>query len=144
MPTLHRRLISAWIAIGAILLSALMPTVSMALEGVRDKSTVADGSWIEVCSIQGSSWVRMAADGRVLATSPHKPLDAPASAHGEHCPYCLHQAASFALPPPQPFVLPVWPHHGKLLALKTPSAPLALAWLTPAARAPPTRRFDRR
>jgi hypothetical protein len=54
----HRRVISSWIAILAILLNALMPTVSLARESSRGESAVRSGDWVEVCFVQGSSWVR--------------------------------------------------------------------------------------
>lgn len=137
MSIRHRRVIFSWIAILAILLNALMPTVSMALESSRGKSAASSRDWVEVCSTQGSSWVRLATDGSLLEKTDNKPLDAPASAHIEHCPYCLTHAASFGLPPSSAWALPVWPLITDLLLQRAPLALPSVAWLAPTARAPP-------
>lgn len=137
MQTRHCRVISSWIAILAILLNALMPTVSMALENSRGKPVASSSGWIEVCSTQGSTWVRLDSYGNLLDQTDRKPLDAPASAHGGQCLYCLTHAASFGLPPAPVWVLPVWPRTTDLLAQRTPLALTPVAWLAPAARAPP-------
>lgn len=137
MTTRPRRTLSNWIAILAILLNALMPTVSVALESARGKPVASLGDWIEVCSTQGSTWVRLDSYGRLLEQTERKPVDAPASAHVEHCPYCLTHAASFGLPPTPVWVLPVWPRTPDLLPQRAPLALTPIAWLAPAARAPP-------
>ena len=62
-PHRHRSL-STWIAILAILLNALMPTLSVALE--RPRAPSGNSGWIEVCSTQGTFWVRLAPDGQLL------------------------------------------------------------------------------
>jgi hypothetical protein len=138
MQTRHRRVISSWIAILAILLNALMPTVSMALESSRGQSVPSSSDWIEVCSVQGSTWVRLDSHGSLIEQTDRKPVGAPASAHDGHCPYCLTHAASFGLPPVPVWVLPVWPRTADLLPQRTPLALPPVAWLAPAARAPPT------
>jgi len=137
MKTRHHRVISSWIAILAIVLNALMPTVSMALEGGRGGGAANGNDWIEVCSVQGSTWVRLAADGSLLEQTGQKPKDAPASVHGEHCLYCLTHAASFALPPVPALALSVWSQSAELLLRHEPLALVSVAWRAPAARAPP-------
>jgi hypothetical protein len=137
MQSRQRRVVFSWIAILAILLNALMPTVSVALENSRGKAVGGNGDWTEVCSVQGSTWIRLAADGSLLEQTDRKPTGAPASAHGEHCPYCLTHAASFALPPAPALVLPVWMPRADILPQNEPQARTPVAWLAPAARAPP-------
>ena len=137
MQIRHRSVISSWIAILAILLNALMPTVSMALENSRGNPGASSSDWVEVCSSQGTTWVRMGKDGSLLEQTSRKPVDAPASAHEGHCLYCLTHAASFGLPPLPVWVLPVWPSTTDLLPQRAALAQTPVAWLAPAARAPP-------
>jgi len=138
MKTCQRRVITSWIAILAILLNALMPTVSMAMESSRGKSIASSNDWIEVCTTQGSIWVHLDSLGRLIEQSDKKPADAPASLHAEHCPYCLTHAASFGLPPQSVMVLAVWPPVADLLPQVDLQVHKRLVWLMPAARAPPT------
>jgi hypothetical protein len=129
------RILSSWIAILAIVLNALVPTVSVAFEKGRSGHSGSD--WIEVCSTQGSTWVRLGSDGAVLEKTDQKPADAPASAHGGHCPYCLTHAASFALPPGPDWQVPVHPVSFDFSLRDEPLAFSSVKWLAPAARAPP-------
>jgi len=132
-----RRALSSWIAILAVLLNALMPTVSVALENARSPLTARSSNWTEVCSTQGTIWVRLAADGSLIEQTSQRPADAPASLHVEHCPYCLTHAASFGLPPAPAWAVPVWPRTARLLPHSALLAQPPVAWLAPAARAPP-------
>lgn len=74
------RRFAAWLAVFAMLLAALAPTVSHAL-------SPATGGTIEVCSVDGP---RSIPDPDAPAPAPHNAL--------EHCPFCATQAGSFALP----------------------------------------------
>jgi hypothetical protein len=131
------RILSSWIAIVAILLNVLVPTVSVALEKVRPGQSGSGSDWIEVCSTQGSTWARLGNDGAVLEKTGKKPADAPASAHGGHCPYCLTHAASFALPPAPAWETPVNPATFDYSLKDEPLAFSSVKWLAPAVRAPP-------
>jgi len=133
----RKRLFSTWMAILAIVLNALLPTLSLAFDTGRTEPTPAGGNWIEICSVSGSSWVLLDADGQLLARSDQQPEGVLAGAHVGHCPYCLTHAASFGLPPAPDTGLFTWSgmrHH-----LAHPGVPFQthLVWLTPAARAPP-------
>jgi len=132
-----RQVVSGWIAILAILLNALMPTVSVALDNGRAGKAASGGDWFEVCSIQGSTWVRLASDGSLLEQTDRKPADAPASVHGEHCLYCLTHAATFALPPAPVWALPVVLPPSDLFLSGELLASTPVPWRAPAARAPP-------
>lgn len=135
--TASRRFVSTWIAIAAILLNALMPTVSLALGSVRTQGQPDNGDWIEICSVTGSTWVRLGQDGQLLAQTRIKPAHAPAATHDDHCLYCLTHGASFGLPPALALVLPIWSMERDLSAGHEPAAHAVLEWITPATRAPP-------
>ena len=133
----HKRQFSTWLAILAILLNALMPTVSLAFDRASTVSTTAAGEWVEICSASGSTWLLLDADGQLLAQSDQRPAGALASSHEGHCPYCLTHAASFGLAPTSGTQAVVWPVLADRLA--QPAAPRRKQQtrLTPAARAPP-------
>jgi hypothetical protein len=104
----RRHIPAAWIAILAVLLAALAPTLSAAWRSQRS------GGWVEICRALGSSWVYVGDDA---AQAP----DGPAPGVGlEHCPYCTLQAAGAVGMPPVPLVL-------GLLALRF-AAPLPALW----------------
>lgn len=134
-PHRHRSL-STWIAILAILLNALMPTLSVALE--RPRAPSGNSGWIEVCSTQGTFWVRLAPDGQLLEQTTRPPENtAPAAQHGEHCLYCLSHAGSFGLAPSSYAGLPAVPPRNPALGDGLTATFTAYAWRAPAARAPP-------
>jgi hypothetical protein len=118
-----RTRLTQWIAILAVLLASLAPTLGHAL------GNASGGSWVEVCTSQGSRWIQAAEDG-----SQH----APASAHLlEHCPYCSLHSPTFGLPP-----APVTPLMASGVSHVVPLAFLAAprtlhAWSSAQPRAPP-------
>lgn len=133
----HQRLLSTWIAIWAMVLNALVPTLSLALDTSRAEPTPVAGHWIEVCSVSGSLWVLLDADGQWLAQSSQRPEGTQTSAHDGHCPYCLTHAASFGLPPASISGLTPWPGLLDRSSQAGAPVPQQLVWLTPGARAPP-------
>lgn len=82
-----RQRLHIWIACFAILLNALVPSISHALNALQ-----AHGPRIEICTADGVKYV--AADGSAPAGSP---LDAMLH-HIEHCPYCVGDASAPPLP----------------------------------------------
>ena len=134
----HRRIFSTWIAILAVLLNALVPTVSLAFEPDPTPGSAVSGGWIEMCTSQGSSWVKLDTDGQISAQTSQRPEGAPAATHNGHCPYCLTHAASFGLPPASVALLPVWLTVTDLLPQSTPLVVDTRGWRVPAARAPPS------
>ncbi|MET0351555.1 MAG: DUF2946 domain-containing protein [Rhizobacter sp.] len=119
-----RRLVS-WIACLAILVGALAPALSHALQS-------PDGStWVEVCSALGARLVQVDAADDTSSPAPAGPLL-------EHCPYCSLHASDLALPPAA-LPIPVF-----LTARAGPperffSSPRTLfAWAAAQPRAPPT------
>jgi hypothetical protein len=121
------RHVAAWIACFAILLAALAPSVSLALSVAHDSGA----SWVEVCSAQGSKFVKV--DGKQSGTpwAPAKAMQA------EHCPFCLTHAGSMGLPPAAGFLLslPNGTPMRPTLYFQSPR-PLFI-WAAPQSRAPP-------
>jgi hypothetical protein len=118
----HRRLTS-WIAALAILLASLAPALSHAL------ASATGTQWVEICTAQGSKWIKAGEDGSERS---------PASAHVlDHCPYCSLHAPTLGLPPATPLArLPLRLSHKLPLAFL--SAPRTLhAWVSAQPRAPP-------
>ena len=77
--------VSLWIAIFAILMAAVAPSISQAL-AAQDGST---GSWIEICSSGGSKLVRLLPDGQVEHGQP----SSQSTPHTGGCPFCgLHSS----------------------------------------------------
>jgi hypothetical protein len=110
----------------AILLMALAPTISHALQGQSAKD------WALVCSTQGAKWISASGDAADSSSAPQ-----PASVHAfEHCPYCSLHAGTVGLPPVSCTVV--------LLSLPDPHPCLFLtahrtlhAWLAAQPRGPP-------
>lgn len=119
----HHLQLAGWIAVLAILLSALAPSLSQAL------AAGTGSNWVEVCTAQGSKWMAAGEAG----TEP-----APASAHVlDHCPYCSLHAPALGLPP-----VASMPPLLLQRAHEVPRAYLAArrtlhAWVSAQPRAPP-------
>lgn len=81
------RQLSLWLAIVAVLMGALAPSVSMALGGNGANNSTA---WAEVCTSSGFQPV-----------APTGEPASPDSAHQlfEHCPYCSLHTPTLGLPP---------------------------------------------
>lgn len=95
MAALRTRRLFAWIALLAITLAALAPTVSRALA----PAPAAAPGWVEVCSASGMQWVSL----QTGATTTQRPdgSGAPAGPSLDACPYCVLAAERLA-PPPHP------------------------------------------
>ena len=112
------------IALFAMLMAALAPTISHALQ--------AGGSdvWIEVCTVLGAK--RVALDPAQSGDQTPASMDAM-----DHCPYCMLQANALGMPPATTLVSNVG-----LLSYQVPRtflfAPrLQFAWTAAQPRAPP-------
>jgi hypothetical protein len=157
----HQRFYSM-IAIWAILLNTLMPLFAQALElKVGDRVTpsmavvaevtadsnaaaytTASGVWQKLCSATGSTWIKLSAQGEIIAQTKIAPadasIDAPSKGHFSYCLYCLQHLDNQAL-------LAMPSAHGLAVALsslsvlETPSSFYTrIVWLMPAVRAPPS------
>ena len=124
---LKRSSLPLWIALMAILFSALAPSISQAINASAGKSVFA-----EICTVAGAKVVAIDADGA------QKPATDPLQHHWKHCPYCGTHGGSFALPPPAPIEFAVLggPDLQPSLFYQAP-APL-FAWYVAHPRGPPT------
>lgn len=127
LTRLHRRF-TAWVALAALVLGALAPTVSQAMATSGDRA-----DWLQVCSVSGMVWVQ-ADTGEVRDQLPDG--GAPISDASQHCPWCTLHGGAASLPvvqtrldlPPRLTDLPPAFYR----------APLATtAWAPPQSRAPP-------
>lgn len=114
---------TGWIAVLAILLASLAPTLGHAL------ASGMGSNWVEICTTQGSKWIAPDEDGSERT---------PASAHVlDHCPYCSLHAPTLGVPPVANLT-----HLPLRLAHEVPRAFLAAprtlhAWVSAHPRAPP-------
>jgi Protein of unknown function (DUF2946) len=124
---LHRstRLLTSWIAVLALLMAALAPSISHALQAKTG------ASWIEVCTSIGAKWVQP--DGGSTDQAPSS-----GGAHPfEHCPYCSLQANTIAVPAAPVALVPA-PSLSHLLPTAFLPAPRTLfSWVSAQPRAPP-------
>ena len=123
MQFLRTRRPFQWIAIMAMLLAALVPTVSRAV------SFASGTTWVEVCTARGTAWV---AAGEASSESP------PSGEHAlEQCSYCTGHLPALGLPP-SPSMHPVLEARGDALPAAFLAAPRTLhAWASAQPRAPP-------
>lgn len=128
MPlTRATRTLTAWIALCAILLGAVMPAMSHAMSRLAGDDT----RWVEVCTVAGTKLVAIA------DASP----DGEGGDHGlfaaERCAFCATHGATPALPTPQvrPFAVDAAAVEFPRLYFRAPR-PL-FAWVQPSPRAPP-------
>lgn len=149
--------LAAWIAIFAVLLAALAPSISHALaaagwnnplflpqyasgaDSLGENSSAArlhDAQMHELCvaSTDGSSDAR-AASLATPASSPHSHDDA--DLHFEHCPFCFTHAGSFGLAAAETFALPLANGTCAMPALFYRAPAPLFAWTRSQPRAPP-------
>ncbi|MFO1219922.1 MAG: DUF2946 domain-containing protein [Burkholderiaceae bacterium] len=117
--------IANWIVIVAMLLASLAPALSQAV-GVADHH-----SWVEVCTPQGSTWVRADAGDAGGAPSAAHLID--------HCPYCSIHLPALALPPPPAAVAPACNARDALPQAFLQAPRTLHAWSPAHPRAPPLR-----
>jgi len=116
----------SWIACFAILLSALAPVISHAVQ-----STVPPG-WIEICSVTGAKMVR--ADD----AAPAKPGSDESQAHVfKHCPYCAVHTDHLGLPPAPLARVALMPLGFDVPELFLLAPRTLFAWASAQPRAPP-------
>ncbi|HRP97710.1 MAG TPA: DUF2946 domain-containing protein [Rhodocyclaceae bacterium] len=124
------RSVTAWIAMFAILMAALAPSLAQAVSGVGGDREVRS---LEVCTLAGIKLVPLAG---AAADPTHDGLPLIAL---EHCPYCSTHAGSFALGPADIPVLALQPQRPpRPLPLVDIAHPL-VAWSESSPRGPPAR-----
>jgi Protein of unknown function (DUF2946) len=121
----------AWLALVAVLLGALLPTVAHALAGGRAGTT-----WAEVCTAQGVKLVPVAA-----AEDPGQAETPGLSLNGsmDHCPYCTLAQAFELAPPPEGLVRVHAPVRFGLPKRFFTAATTPPVWRAAQPRAPPSR-----
>jgi hypothetical protein len=135
-----KRRLTTWIAIFAVLLASLAPSISHAL---------AAGGWTgylsdtELCSEESEPAAEQAADAHehdmhASHDSPESQPTADHSLHFEHCPFCFTHAGSFGTPTTHEFVTPLAAGSPVLPPLFFQASHPLFAWAAPQARAPPS------
>lgn len=123
-----QRRFAAWLALVAVLLGALAPTVTQAM--VRDGER--DG-WLQICSVSGMVWIK--ADAAV-SDDQQPASDAPLSKAGQHCAWCTLHGGAAGLPADDlPAALPARLTELPPAFFYAPHA--ASTWLPAQSRAPP-------
>ena len=127
LTRLHRR-ITTWVALLALVMGALAPTVTQAMVAAGDRS-----DWLEVCSVSGMVWVK-ADTGEVAQQQPDG--SAPLGEAGQHCPWCTLHGGVAGLPTPQA-QLPLPPRLTDLPPAFYRAPLSATVWAPAQSRAPP-------
>jgi hypothetical protein len=119
-----RRLRFVWLALFAVLLNALVPTVSHALAASRPAIP------IDVCSVDGGA--PFAAAAALLMQEDHGAMGLAGD-----CGYCLAHAGSHGLPPPvHALLVPALGAEPRPFLFHRAPRPLAI-WLAAVPRGPP-------
>ncbi len=88
MPlTRVQRRFTAWLAMLALVLSVLAPTLAQAVAASSDRS-----DWVQVCSVSGMVWVKSDGASPVSSGSPMADM-------GMQCPWCQLHSPAAGLPP---------------------------------------------
>ena len=125
MPfTRVQRRLTAWLAMVALVLGSLAPTLAQAAVAGSDRS-----DWVQVCSATGMLWVQ--ADHLAGETQ-----SAPLADMSMQCPWCSLHSPSTGLPPALASgVAPATP--ASLPPGSTAAAAPVSVWIAAPARAPP-------
>lgn len=121
----------ASIAALAVLASALAPAIAQAL-------VASPHAWVEICSSDGSRWVRADAQNVKAGDGSERQDELPGSTHGSTCAFCISHAVGFALPAAETpaRVAPALPQTWVDVATGA-WPPARAAWSWPALRGPP-------
>lgn len=130
MTVLRARRLMVWMALLAITLAALVPTVSRALMPASGSAA----AWVEVCSATGMQWVSL----QTGATTTQRPDGSgdPGAPSLDACPYCVLASERLA-PPPHPIAGPAAQGRAVDPAAAAPAAAPLLARAPVRARGPP-------
>jgi Protein of unknown function (DUF2946) len=85
-----RRRFTAWLAMLAVVLGALAPTVTQAMVAGGDRA-----GWLEICSVSGMAWVKVDT-GEV--GDPQPDGTAPVGGLSQHCAWCTLHGGDAGLP----------------------------------------------
>lgn len=123
----HRRF-TTWLALLAMVLGALAPTVAQAMVASPDRAP-----WVEVCSVSGMVWVKI--DTEDTASAPHDD-QAPMRDAAQHCAWCSLHGGAAGLPPVMAMAEPA-PRQTDLPPAFYRAVTRSGTWAPPQARAPP-------
>lgn len=119
----HRRF-TAWLAMLALVLAALAPTLAQAVVAGSDRS-----DWVQICSATGMVWVQADQAAGDMESAPLADM-------GMQCPWCsLHSPATGLPPALGSGVAAAAP--ASLPQAVTAAAPPVGVWIAAPARAPP-------
>ncbi|MGK5023668.1 DUF2946 family protein [Janthinobacterium sp. RB2R34] len=118
---LQRKQWSLWFACLALLLNALLPSISHAFAASQGRAVA------EICS----------ASGAVYTQADLAPPSEPQPRHIKHCLYCMHHADNLALPPSPPPLLAVIKGHDQYQPLFHQALLPQFAWRGARPRGPP-------
>jgi hypothetical protein len=122
-----RRRFAAWLALVAMLLGALAPTIAQARMGGSDRA-----DWLEICTTTGMVWVQ-ADTGELAQKIDGQPAGSDAS---PHCPWCTLHGGASGMPPVEAVAMLPAPLAEQPSAFYR--APLTdTVWATARSRAPP-------
>ncbi|WP_127803500.1 DUF2946 domain-containing protein [Hydrogenophaga sp. NH-16] len=122
-----RRRFAAWLALVAMLLGALAPTIAQARMGGSDRA-----DWLEICTTTGMVWVQPDT-GELAQKIDGQPAGSDAS---PHCPWCTLHGGASGLPPVEAVAMLPAPLAEQPSAFYR--APLTdTVWATARSRAPP-------
>ncbi len=119
------RMFNLWMAVFAVLMAALAPTVTQAMQGDGGPAP------LQVCSQFGPKWIS------TDETAPDGKKSAPGGLHAyEHCPYCSVHAAGLGMPP-VPFEPPALPLSHAAHWRYSAATPTLDTWSDALSRGPP-------
>jgi hypothetical protein len=121
----HRRF-TTWLALLAMVLGALAPTLAQAMVAPSDRA-----DRFEICTVSGMVWVQADADA-----VPSQGSQAPGADATMHCPWCTLHGGAADLPPLQLLAEPL-PRQTDLPPAFYRAVSAAGIWAPPQARAPP-------
>ncbi|MDY7540016.1 DUF2946 domain-containing protein [Undibacterium sp. 5I1] len=128
---LKRSRLPLWIALFAVLLNALAPSISHAIAANNGSS-----DFIEICTVSGTQFVKL--DRIKSSAASLNTSSAPVKTQlSDHCPFCIAHAGSFALLPTSQVVPLVIDGHDQFPALFYHSPSPLISWSTANPRAPP-------
>jgi hypothetical protein len=119
-----KRKLTAWIAMFAILLASLAPSISHAISAAKGEL------WMEICTVEGVKFIKFG--GGSPETPPVKKTTGL-----EHCPFCSTHGGAVGVLPSSEFAIPKLDAPATMPSLFYQSPrPLAI-WASAQSRAPP-------
>jgi hypothetical protein len=122
--TRAQRRVCAWLAMLALVLTALAPTLAQAVVSNTDR-----GDWVQICSASGMVWIQ--AD-----PGAGDPQSAPMAGAGMQCPWCSLHSPAAGLPPATALRVAAAAPAPLVVRVALAASPVGV-WTSAPARAPP-------